>query len=135
MWLGFSLIRLRRLSLGNMVPLWVKPVRSLGRWPLYVSFGMVWKERNLLVFDNAVISVQRMKNSFVCNLNSFVCNLWSWFNSEIPLLFFKMRLLECLYETLKFFFFYCFPIFYFTFSHCNNFYSLFLFVNPERWKP
>ena len=34
-------------------------------------FWTVWKERNMLAFDNAKLSVQRMKNSFVCNL-------WSW---------------------------------------------------------
>ncbi|RVW44551.1 Vacuolar protein sorting-associated protein 60.2 [Vitis vinifera] len=34
-------------------------------------FWTVWKERNMLAFDNAELSVQRMKNSFVCNL-------WSW---------------------------------------------------------
>ena len=34
-------------------------------------FWTVWKERNFLAFDNADFLVQRMKNSFVCNL-------WSW---------------------------------------------------------
>ena len=31
-------------------------------------FWTVWKERNMLAFDNAELTVQRMKNSFVCNL-------------------------------------------------------------------
>ena len=34
-------------------------------------FWMVWKERNRMVFDNEVLSIQRMKNSFVCNLFSW----------------------------------------------------------------
>ena len=34
-------------------------------------FWTVWKERNLLVFDNKDLSIQRLKNYFVCNL-------WSW---------------------------------------------------------
>ena len=31
-------------------------------------FWMVWKERNKIAFVNEDISIQRMKNSFVCNL-------------------------------------------------------------------
>ena len=38
--------------------------------PLYI-FWSVWKERNLLAFGNEVLSIQRLKHSFVCNL-------WSW---------------------------------------------------------
>ena len=34
-------------------------------------FWTVWKERNVIVFDNEVLSIQRMKNSFVCNLFSW----------------------------------------------------------------
>ena len=34
-------------------------------------FWSVWKERNLLAFGNEVLSLQRLKHSFVCNL-------WSW---------------------------------------------------------
>ena len=34
-------------------------------------FWMIWKERNRIVFYNEDLSIQRMKNSFVCNL-------WSW---------------------------------------------------------
>ena len=34
-------------------------------------FWTVWKERNLLAFDNDDLSIQRLKNYFVCNL-------WSW---------------------------------------------------------
>ena len=34
-------------------------------------FWTVWKERNLLVFGNEELSLQRLKTSFVCNL-------WSW---------------------------------------------------------
>ena len=36
----------------------------------------VWKERNRIVFDNEVLLIQRMKNSFVCNL-------FSWAKSSI----------------------------------------------------
>ena len=34
-------------------------------------FWTVWKERNMIVFDNEVLSILRMKNSFVCNLFSW----------------------------------------------------------------
>ena len=34
-------------------------------------FWSVWKERNLLAFGNEVLSLQKLKHSFVCNL-------WSW---------------------------------------------------------
>ena len=39
-------------------------------------FWMVWKERNRIVFDNEVLVVQRLKNSFICNL-------FSWAKSSI----------------------------------------------------
>ena len=45
-------------------------------------FWLVWKEKNMIAFDNEELSIQRMKNSFVCNL-------WSWtklFIDEGPLL-------------------------------------------------
>ena len=38
---------------------------------LLCIFWTMWKERNLLAFDNAELSVQMMKNSFICNW-------WSW---------------------------------------------------------
>ena len=34
-------------------------------------FWMVWKERNRLAFRGGSLAVQKLKNSFVCNL-------WSW---------------------------------------------------------
>ena len=34
-------------------------------------FWAVWKERNMITFDNEELSMHRLKNSFVCNL-------WSW---------------------------------------------------------
>ena len=36
----------------------------------FCLFWTVWKERNMIVFDNEVLLIQRMKNSFVCNLFS-----------------------------------------------------------------
>ena len=39
-------------------------------------FWLVWKEMNIIAFQNAEFSVQRMKNSFVCNF-------WSWTRSII----------------------------------------------------
>ena len=38
----------------------------------------VWKERNSVVFDDAVFSIQRMKNSFIYNLW-----YWSRVHSEV----------------------------------------------------
>ena len=35
-------------------------------------FWTVWKERNLIVFDNEELSIQILKLVFICNL-------WSWF--------------------------------------------------------
>ena len=37
-------------------------------------FWMIWKERNRIVFGNEDLSIQKMKNSFVCNL-------WFWAKS------------------------------------------------------
>ena len=34
-------------------------------------FWTVWKERNMIVFANEVLSIQKMKNSFVYNLFSW----------------------------------------------------------------
>ena len=34
-------------------------------------FWTVWKERNRIVFDNEALLIQRLKNSFVCNLFSW----------------------------------------------------------------
>ena len=31
-------------------------------------FWTMWTERNLIAFDNEELSIQRLKNSFVCNL-------------------------------------------------------------------
>ena len=41
-------------------------------------FWSVWKERNSLAFGNEVLSIQRLKHSFVCNL-------WSWVRMFIVL--------------------------------------------------
>ena len=41
-------------------------------------FWSVWKERNLLAFGNEVLSIQRLKHFFVCNL-------WSWVRAFIVL--------------------------------------------------
>ena len=35
-------------------------------------FWTVWKERNMLAFDNEELSFQKLKNSFVCNPWSLV---------------------------------------------------------------
>ena len=42
--LRFSPSRLRRHSLGNIVPLWVKPTKRLGSQPPYVFFGRCGKK-------------------------------------------------------------------------------------------
>ena len=39
-------------------------------------FWVVWKERNRIAFDNEKISMNRLKNSFVCNL-------WVWTKSVV----------------------------------------------------
>ena len=41
-------------------------------------FWTVWKEMNMLAFGNEELSLQRLKNSFVCNL-------WSWVRMSIVL--------------------------------------------------
>ena len=37
----------------------------------FCLFWTVWKEKNMIVFYNEVLLIQRMKNSFVCNLFSW----------------------------------------------------------------
>ena len=39
-------------------------------------FWSVWKEKNRLAFGNEELSLQRLKNSFVCNL-------WSWVRGSL----------------------------------------------------
>ena len=39
-------------------------------------FWVVWKERNMIAFDNEELSIHTLKNSFVCNL-------WLWTKSVI----------------------------------------------------
>ena len=41
-------------------------------------FWTMWKERNLIAFDNEELSFQILKNSFVCNL-------WSWSKVSIDM--------------------------------------------------
>ena len=48
-----------------------KKHRKVWRAVSFCLFWMVWKERNRIVFDNEVLSIQRLKNSFVCNLLSW----------------------------------------------------------------
>ena len=48
-------------------------------------FWTVWKERNMLAFGNEELSLQRLKNSFVCNL-------WSWVRVSIVEPFFACKL-------------------------------------------
>ena len=55
--------------------------------PIWI-FSKVWKERNLLAFDNTEFLVQMMKNSFVCNL-------WSWFGWVAADLYFLYTLGRC----------------------------------------
>ena len=38
--------------------------------PLFI-YWMVWKERNRLAFKGGVLAIQKVKNSFVCNV-------WGW---------------------------------------------------------
>ncbi|WJZ92487.1 hypothetical protein VitviT2T_011477 [Vitis vinifera] len=55
-------------------------------------FWSVWKERNSLAFGNEVLSIQRLKHSFVCNL-------WSWVRMFIVL---SLRSLVSFIEWLGF---------------------------------
>ena len=59
-------------------------------------FWTVWKERNRIVFYNEALSIQRLKNSFVCNLLSWskscldgeprsLINFVDWLGSRIGL--------------------------------------------------
>ena len=40
--------------------------------PFCISWT-IWRERNILVFEDVTISINRMKSTFLCNL-------WSWVN-------------------------------------------------------
>ena len=55
-----------------------KKYRKVWRAVPLCLFWMVWKERNRIVFDNEVLSIQRLKN--FC-----VCNLLSWAKSSIAI--------------------------------------------------
>ena len=55
-------------------------------------FWSIWKERNSLAFGNEVLSIQRLKHSFVCNL-------WSWVKVFIVL---SPRSLVSFFEWLGF---------------------------------
>ena len=44
--------------------------KDMGCNPLCI-FWTVWKERNRLAFRGGILNVQKLKNSFVCNM-------WSW---------------------------------------------------------
>ena len=44
-YLGFFLVQWRKLFLSGMGCLWVKLVKRLGKWPLYVYFGQCGRKR------------------------------------------------------------------------------------------
>ena len=70
-WVFPSLVRKTLLSWGGSL---VGMKRKKGwRAALVCIFWTVWRERNLIMFDNKNFSAQRMKSSFLCNL-------WSWSN-------------------------------------------------------
>ena len=50
---------------------------------LLCIFWTVWKEKNLLAFGNKELSLQRLKNSFACNL-------WSWVRVSVDLSYFSL---------------------------------------------
>ena len=60
-WSGFNLGKKRR-KVWKAAPLCI--------------FWVVWKERNMIAFDNEELSMNRLKNSFVCNL-------WVWTKSVV----------------------------------------------------
>ena len=60
----------RDTPLGRCVSFKDKKHRKVWRAAPLCLFWTVWKERNRIVFYNEVLSIQRMKNSFVCNLSS-----------------------------------------------------------------
>ena len=62
---------------------WAKLVKRFGKRPLYVYFGQCGKKRNLIMFDNEELSIQRLKISFVCNL-------WSWSRVSIDMCYISL---------------------------------------------
>ena len=56
----------------------VKAHKKAWKVALLCIFWTVWKERNLLMFDNMTISIHRVKSSFVYNL-------WSWSRASIDM--------------------------------------------------
>ena len=66
----------RDTLLGWLAPLKDKKRSKVWRAAPLCLFWTVWKERNRIVFENEVLSIQRLKNSFLCNLSS-------WANSSI----------------------------------------------------
>ena len=53
--------------------MWGRKGKRYGNSSRCVFFGTVWKGRNKLAFEGGggVLDIQKLKNSFVCNL-------WSW---------------------------------------------------------
>ena len=89
-WCGFNLGKKRR-KVWKAAPLCI--------------FWAVWKERNMIAFDNKELSIHRLKNSFVCNL-------WLWTKSVVndgplPLLSFFYWLGASWGLVLYFLFFLC----------------------------
>ena len=54
---GFFPFQLKTHSLGDIGPLWVKFIKSLGRQPHHASFGLFGRKGNILAFDNAEFSI------------------------------------------------------------------------------
>ena len=46
-------------------------------------FWTMWKKKNLIMFDNEELSIQRLKISFVCNL-------WSWSRVSIDMCYISL---------------------------------------------
>ena len=51
--------------------MWEKKGKSVGNPYRCAFFWTVWKEKNRLAFRGGSLAIQKLKNSFICNL-------WNW---------------------------------------------------------
>ena len=63
-----------------------KKAKSLWQEALSSLCWAIWKERNMMVFDNVIFSQERLKNSFITSLTSWTALIYEGEYSIVNLL-------------------------------------------------